>query len=49
MTATPRKDKDLDNEGQFIIEEKIVKVNGEMTYRKFVKGRFLGKVTPLTF
>ncbi len=31
-------------DGQLVVEEKIVKVNGEMTIRKYAKGRFLGKV-----
>ena len=35
---------DLDEDGQLIVEEKIVKINGEMTIRKYVKSRFLGKV-----
>lgn len=47
MTATTKKANDLDNEGQYIIEERIVKVNGEMTIRKYAKGRFLGKVNLL--
>ena len=29
---------------QFIVEEKVVKVNGEITIKKYAKGRFLGKV-----
>ena len=29
---------------QLIVEERIVKVNGEITVRKYAKGRFLGKV-----
>ena len=36
---------DIAAEGQLIVEEKIVKVNGEMTIRKYAKGRFLGKVS----
>ena len=35
-------------EGQLVVEEKIVKVNGEMTIRKYAKGRFLGKVRNLS-
>lgn len=32
-------------DSQLIVEEKIVKVNGETTVRKYAKGRFLGKVS----
>jgi len=39
-----RKAADPTPEGALIVEEKIVKVNGEMTIRKYAKGRFLGKV-----
>ena len=35
---------ELTAEPQLIVEEKIVKVNGETTVRKYAKGRFLGKV-----
>ena len=35
---------DLATDAQLIVEEKIVKVNGETTIRKYAKGRFLGKV-----
>ncbi len=34
-----------EGDGQLTVEEKIVKVNGEMTTRKYAKGRFLGKVS----
>lgn len=34
---------DLLNEGQIIVEERIVKANGETSVRKYIKGRFLGK------
>jgi hypothetical protein len=37
--------KDAGGDSQLIVEEKIVKVNGETTVRKYAKGRFLGKVT----
>lgn len=43
MSKSSKKDKDQ-NDGQLIIEEKIVKVNGEVTIRKYAKNRFLGKV-----
>jgi len=29
---------------QLIVEEKVVKVNGEVNVKKYAKGRFLGKV-----
>ena len=29
---------------QLIVEEKLIKVNGEATIKKYAKGRFLGKV-----
>jgi len=35
---------ELASDPQLIVEEKIVKVNGETTVRKYAKGRFLGKV-----
>ncbi len=35
---------ELTGDPQLIVEEKIVKVNGETTVRKYAKGRFLGKV-----
>ncbi len=35
---------DFVSDSQFIVEERIVKVNGEITVRKYAKGRFLGKV-----
>eukprot|EP00829_Urostomides_striatus_P002005 TRINITY_DN1216_c0_g2_i1.p1 TRINITY_DN1216_c0_g2~~TRINITY_DN1216_c0_g2_i1.p1 ORF type:complete len:428 (+),score=86.82 TRINITY_DN1216_c0_g2_i1:64-1347(+) len=39
-----RKDgNDLAGDTQLMVEEKIVKVNGETTIRKYAKGRFLGK------
>ena len=37
------KPKDLAEDTQLIVEEKIVKVGGETTVRKYSKGRFLGK------
>ena len=37
--------KDFVGDSQLIVEEKIVKVNGETTVRKYAKGRFLGKVS----
>jgi len=36
-----KKDK---NEGPLIIEERIMKVNGEISIRKYAKNRLLGKV-----
>ncbi len=39
--------KDFVGDSQLIVEEKIVKVNGETTIRKYAKGRFLGKVAKL--
>jgi len=39
MTTQP----DLLGEGQTIVEERIVKANGESSVRKYIKGRFLGK------
>ncbi len=36
---------ELGSDPQLIVEEKIVKVNGETTVRKYAKGRFLGKVS----
>ena len=48
MTEVGKKLDGLDNEGQFIVEEKIMKINGEMTIRKYLKGRFLGKVHSYT-
>jgi hypothetical protein len=35
---------ELASDPQLIVEEKIVKVSGETTVRKYSKGRFLGKV-----
>ena len=35
---------ELSSDQQLIVEEKIVKVGGETTVRKYSKGRFLGKV-----
>ena len=29
---------------QLIVEERIVKVNGEISVRKYTKGKFIGKV-----
>ncbi len=31
---------------QLMVEEKITKSNGEVAIKKYVKGRFLGKVKP---
>jgi polo-like kinase 1 len=39
MTTQP----DLLGESQIIVEERIVKANGESLVRKYIKGRFLGK------
>ncbi len=39
------KKKDFVDEGQqLIVEEKITKAGGETAIRKYIKGRFLGKV-----
>jgi len=38
------KSKDAAEDTQLIVEEKVVKVGGETTIRKYTKGRFLGKV-----
>ena len=50
MTSSRHSAKKSGNElaadSQLIVEEKIVKVNGETTVRKYTKGRFLGKVSP---
>jgi hypothetical protein len=35
-------------EQQIIIEEKKTKPNGEVTVTKYIKGRFLGKVSQFT-
>jgi len=43
MTSLSKKGKEGDG-SQLIVEEKIVKVNGEMTIRKYAKNSFLGKV-----
>jgi len=43
MTSLSKKGKEADG-SQLIVEEKIVKVNGEMTIRKYAKNKFLGKV-----
>lgn len=32
-------------ESQLIVEEKVVRADGETTTRKYVKGRFLGKAS----
>ena len=42
--SNAKKGKDLIEDTQLIVEEKIVKVGGETTVRKYSKGRFLGKV-----
>ena len=39
---------ELASDPQLMVEEKIVKVSGETTVRKYAKGRFLGKVIKLT-
>ncbi len=39
-----KKGEELLGEGQQFVEERIIKANGEPTIRKYVKGRFLGKV-----
>jgi polo-like kinase 1 len=39
MTTQP----DLLGDSQIIVEERIVKANGESSVRKYKKGRFLGK------
>lgn len=43
---TDRKDP---TEQEIIIEEKKTKPNGEVYVRKYIKGRFLGKVTITSF
>ena len=43
MSST-NKGKDLAEDAPLIVEEKIVKVGGETTIKKYSKGRFLGKV-----
>lgn len=45
--STKKGGNDLLSDQQLIVEEKIVKVNGEATIRKYAKGRFLGKVMEL--
>lgn len=42
--ASKKGENELAADAQLIVEEKIVKVNGETTIRKYAKGRFLGKV-----
>ena len=37
-------DNDFTNDTQLIVEERIVKVNGEISIRKYAKGKFIGKV-----
>ncbi len=40
---------ELGADQQLIVEEKIVKANGECVIKKYSKGRFLGKVPRLFF
>jgi len=47
MLLTSNMKKELMAELQIIVDEKITKVNGETTIRKYSKGRFLGKVLQL--
>ena len=35
---------DVNPDFQSIVEEKILKINGETIIHKYIKGRFLGKV-----
>ena len=47
MTSKPTSKKsgpELNADQQLIIEEKIVKANGEVAIKKYAKSRFLGKV-----
>ena len=44
--STKKPATELASDQQLIVEEKIVKVGGETTVRKYVKGRYLGKVKP---
>jgi len=39
-----KKENDFTNDTQLIVEERIVKVNGEISIRKYAKGKFIGKV-----
>ena len=41
-------DNDFTNDAQLYVEERIVKVNGEITVRKYAKGKFIGKVIALS-
>jgi polo-like kinase 1 len=41
-SSRPRRHNDVDTTGA-TIEEKIVKVNGDVAVRRYTKGRFLGK------
>lgn len=43
MTDKDKKINDINTENQQIIEEKIIKVTGDIQLRKYVKGKFLGK------
>jgi hypothetical protein len=43
-TSSRKEGNEFGSDSQMIVEEKIVKVNGETTIRKYAKGRFLGKV-----
>jgi polo-like kinase 1 len=37
------KGNELDNMAQVIVEEKVVKFNGDICIKKYLKGKFLGK------
>lgn len=51
MTTNPRPqgqsarmDKDINaGDGQIIVEEKVVRFNGDISIKKYLKGKFLGK------
>lgn len=43
MSNNTKKPKEQDD-ALYIVEERIIKVNGEMTIRKYAKNCFLGKV-----
>jgi polo-like kinase 1 len=43
MSQNPTRLSTRDGEGQTIVEEKIVKFNGDIVVKKYLKGRFLGK------
>lgn len=44
MLSSKKNDKDLASEQQLIIEERVVKSDGDVSIKKYAKGRFLGKV-----